>query len=166
MEPNNEFVAAARDGNIKAVGQFLDDGVHPDTPNVAGATALDLAASNEHADIAFLLIDRNASPDHDSNEPYTTALIHAATNGDDPLVERLLKAGANPNLRDNGYEQTALIWAAAYGRSIRVVELLLEFGADPGITDCYGNTALVLAREFGFDEIARLIESHPKPDRE
>ena len=38
-----------------------------------------------------------------------------------------------------------------------IVQLLLEHGASPHLTDKYGKTPLELARERGFEEIAQLL---------
>ncbi len=48
-------------------------------------------------------------------------------------------------LNDGGIKQQA------------IVQLLLEHGASPHLTDKYGKTPLKLARERGFEEIAQLL---------
>jgi len=48
-------------------------------------------------------------------------------------------------LNDGGIKQQA------------IVQLLLEHGASPHMTDKYGKTPLELARERGFEEIAQLL---------
>ena len=159
MEPNNDFAGAARDGDIETVARLLDAGVHPDTPNSAGSTALERAACSNHTSIATLLLECGARPDPIRERPHSTALIYAATKGNDELVSRLLEAGANPNIRDESNGQTALIWASAYGRSPKVVEILLRHGADRTIVDVNGNTALTIAEHFDFAEIVNLLKS-------
>src|SRR4051794_5379731 len=54
------ILAAARDGDIGAVNQFLDDGAGVDSPNVFGRTALWFAVFADKPDIAKLLISRGA----------------------------------------------------------------------------------------------------------
>ncbi|MDW3495872.1 ankyrin repeat domain-containing protein, partial [Escherichia coli] len=49
------------------------------------------------------------------------------------------------HLNDGGIKQQA------------IVQLLLEHGASPHLTDKYGKTPLKLARERGFEEIAQLL---------
>ncbi|EJA7623227.1 ankyrin repeat domain-containing protein [Escherichia coli] len=55
-----------------------------------------------------------------------------------PLLEAIV-------LNDGGIKQQA------------IVQLLLEHGASPHLTDKYGKTPLELAREWGFEEIAQLL---------
>ena len=57
-----------------------------------------------------------------------------------PLLEAIV-------LNDGGIKQQA------------IVQLLLEHGASPHLTDKYGKTPLELARERGFEEIAQLLIS-------
>ena len=61
------------------------------------------------------------------------------------------------NGRDAGTGSTALMWAANTGRK-RIVELLMERGADPTLAAKDGWTAGSAARMAGHDDIARLLE--------
>ena len=55
-------------------------------------------------------------------------------------LRRLLDEGLDPNIR-NYYGRTALIYATINDR-LDIVRLLLEYNADPNITDDEGDTAL------------------------
>jgi len=70
----------------------------------------------------------------------------------------LLKEGAD--VRWTGGGNTALHKAACYGHT-RVVELLLEAGADPRAKDNYGKTPSDLARQNGHPELAAMLEADP-----
>jgi len=159
LEPNNEFAAAARDGNIGLVREFLADGIHPDTPNTAWSTPLERAVCSGHQEIALLLLDSGASPNPIEIEPFSSALVEAVIIEDEVLVEALLKHGADPNLRVSKDRRTALIIASSMEASARVVKLLLEHGADPGIEDRNGDTALSVAEGLGYKEIATLLKA-------
>ena len=76
----------------------------------------------------------------------------AAGAGDRPLIERLVAAGANIDQQNNN-GACPLEYAAAAGH-IDVVRQLLAAGANPSLNN---NSALRVARQQGFDEIARLI---------
>ncbi len=160
MTTNNTFVAFARDGNLEGIKNLVSQGIDPNTTNVAGASAIELASNNGHREVVSFLLSQGASPDSTTSNPHSSALIYAATNGDLELVQLLVSYGANVNLVDDAYKQTALIWACAYGKSVDVVKTLLDAGADASIRDAYGNTALVLAEHFGFDEITRVLREH------
>ncbi len=158
MKNNDAFVEAARDGDLRSIQEMIASGVSPDSTNIAGATALEMACVENHENIALYLLDRGASPNPIESPPSSSPLIYAATKGNAIIVQALLNKGADINLIDDAYEQTALIWACSYGRSFEVVKILLSNGADKNIKDAYGNTALILAKEFGFSEIVKLLE--------
>lgn len=77
-----------------------------------------------------------------------TALMRAAETMDLTLVEALLGMGASPNAVD-GNGRTALMYAVQSGtdQSITCVELLCDSGADIGLRDNAGLTALDLASQ-------------------
>jgi ankyrin repeat protein len=86
-------------------------------------------------------------------------LHHAAVNGHARAVGVLLDAGADVALVDDVYGSQALAWAASGGHGV-VVDLLLAAGADPTHHNDHGRTAVGLARDNGFPELAdRLDES-------
>ena len=66
-------------------------------------------------------------------------------------LRTLLEDGLDPNIRNHPIyirgeraEETALMYATTYGH-IDIVRLLLEYNADPNITDSDGETALTMA---------------------
>ncbi|MGE0803787.1 MAG: ankyrin repeat domain-containing protein [Lautropia sp.] len=89
-----------------------------------------------------------------------TALIAAAHLGHDGVVRQLIAAGA-PLDHVNNLHWTALIEAVVLGdggaRHQATVRTLLEAGANTRLTDRQGRTALQLARDRGYAEIARLL---------
>ena len=88
-----------------------------------------------------------------------TALIWAASNGHLDVVRALIAANANVNARTvQGW--TALTEAAATGRT-QVVEVLLAAQADHSIVDHrQGNTALMVAAQYGHDAAMRCLSAH------
>lgn len=98
--------------------------------------------------------------------PYDgTALIAAAHLGHDGVVRRLIAAGA-PLDHVNNLHWTALIEAVVLGdggpRHQSTVEALLDAGADASLTDRNGRTPLELARLYGHEDIATLLEAGGK----
>ena len=68
-----------------------------------------------------------------------------------------MERGLRPNARtDSG--ATALMFAAALGSS-RIVQRLLDAGADPSLSDLNGNTALSLAQTNNHPEVAAILEA-------
>ena len=105
-------------------------------------------------------------------KPWETAPLHPespnAKVGGDPVLIRaimesrpddamfLIEAGANPNCRRRTADQPALWWAAGTGMA-RVVDALLDAGAEVDATDEWGSTALINAASSGKIEAARRL---------
>lgn len=53
--------------------------------------------------------------------------------------------------------------AVSHGR-LDMVEILLNIGANINLQDGDGSTALMVAAEHGYDDIAKLLLSHPECD--
>jgi ankyrin repeat protein len=124
-----------------------------------GWTALHLAAAFGTPEAVKLLIDHGAKVDAVSKNPQANQPLHAALAlGRNPeSIRLLLDAGADPNARQTaGY--TALFSAAAANRS-DLAELLIAHGANPTLTNDFGQTAATLARERGHTELADWLES-------
>ena len=84
----------------------------------------------------------------------------AAERGHVEYIARVVQLDVDLNrVNTNGW--TALLEAVVFGDGgegqQEIVRLLLENGADPGIRDAEGRTALENAQRRGYDEIARLL---------
>ncbi|OUC43395.1 KH domain protein, partial [Trichinella nativa] len=180
------LMEAARTGSMSLVQLLSSYGadvnaVHEDT----GETALTIACSNGHKDMALFLLCNNADTEagintalieaaqegwaccaqvlleHGANlealnPAMETALSKAAENGHVTVTKLLLSEGANVEQADrNG--QTPLMKAAKNGHLV-IVELLLSRGADINrLTPGREHTALSLACSFGKEAVARLL---------
>jgi uncharacterized protein len=91
-----------------------------------------------------------------------TALIPACEHGHVETIRILLAAGVPVNhVNRLGWTgmQEAILLNTGGPRQQEAVRLLLAAGADPGIRDPQGRTALDNARRMGFTEIVRILES-------
>lgn len=102
------------------------------------------------------LLSRGVSPDAVS-ESRRTPLMFAAGEGYLDLVHALLSYGADINYRNPTTGGTALRDAAIQD-DIMMVRLLLEHGANPELTDDLGETALSIAQDMGFVEVAGILQ--------
>ena len=84
-------------------------------------------------------------------------LIEAAKKGYPPLAQAFLAKGAQIDAVD-GNGATALFWAVAR-RSLDLVALLIEHGADVNMRDLDGLSALGLAEQKKLDAIAAALRS-------
>ncbi len=121
-----------------------------------------IAAVADDPDLMSLAIELGNDPGLVTSPYHGTALIAAAHLGHDEVVRRLIAAGA-PLDHVNNLGWTALIEAVILGdggpRHQRVVEALVEAGADRELADRQGRTPLVLAEAAGYVEIARLLRN-------
>jgi ankyrin repeat protein len=79
-------------------------------------------------------------------------------------ITAFIDGGINLNAQDKSDDgRTALISAAA-GGDLKVVNLLLERGADVNVKDNQGSTALFEAIEARYDEVALVLLNQPKLD--
>lgn len=107
-----------------------------------------------------------------SAEVRGTALMQAASYGDVEMVHLLVEKAVDVNHRVADTGQTVLMLAAAYGLYVqcgndplatsypgnsRIVKRLLEAGARVNEQDAAGNTALILAAQFGRSESVKLL---------
>ena len=118
------------------------------------------ALAGRHFKVAQLLY-RNKSSVDPRGIYENTPLHSAARHGDHEMVQVLLEYGVDVNTH-NKYLDTPLNFALLYGRKIepKVVQLLVEHGADPNRRGYEGSTALHRASKSGQFEIVRLLIEH------
>lgn len=115
----------------------------------------------KHVNLEFVLKPNLSSDDASILEAELSKQLHASVRSSNLETSlRLLVQGADPNfVHDEKGSSTPLIVAAKFGQAAQV-ELLLIYGADINATDGSGNTAIDLARQNQFIQIAdRLVEA-------
>jgi ankyrin repeat protein len=113
-------------------------------------TALLMAATERHTALVKLLCELGANVNQKDSEMELSPLMRSAYAGDKETLEILLGRGAQ--IDDvNARGETALMIAAQQDHAT-VVKLLLEAGANPGLTDKYGKSAVDLAKARGASE--------------
>ena len=124
----------------QALKAALAAGGDPNTIDKAGAPALLHAIDTGSMDLVRALVDAGAHLEGRDNIGWT-ALMAAAAADADALVAYLLRAGANPN--HVGREDTPLTCAIT-DASLKVIQLLLDHGAEPDLRRPDGWTPLML----------------------
>ena len=152
------LMAAAREGDAAAVSRMISTGADVNAANAGGATALMFAALSGDPKVTSLLVRAGARTDAKAKLGWT-ALALAAVKGHTEVAEVLLDAGADQGVRD-AYGWTPLMRAVDRRRSDFVKLLLDEPGADLGLRQEDGATALHIAAATGDLEIVRLLVSH------
>ena len=184
---------AAREGDLESAKLLLDAGADINQTTEYGWTPLLTATNNRHYVFGKFLLDRGADPNK-ANKGGWTPLYLATDNrniegGDYPVpkpdmdhleyIKLLLGHGADPNgrVRDNTLTRTifTMQWfyedgctpfvRAAQSSDSELMQLLLDWGADPFIATAYGDTALTAAAGIGWVE-GVTYERSPKDNLE
>jgi ankyrin repeat protein len=171
---------AAREGDIESAKHLLDAGANVNQATEYGWTPLLTATNNRHYKLGAYLMSRGANPSL-GNKGGWTPLYLATDNrniegGDYPVpkpdmehldyIRLLLDHGANPDLRakDNTLTRTifTMQWfyeagctpfvRAAQSSDTELMQLLLDYGADPFLTTDNGDSALTAAGGIGWVE--------------
>jgi ankyrin repeat protein len=121
-----EYTQALRDGNVKLVKKFLDNGVEVNHQFFAWE-ALQIAANNNRLEVVKVLVEKGADLDYQHPLTKMTALDLAAFDGYTDVVTYLLSKGANPNLKLRG--DVSIVRAVRDTGNTKMVELLMAGGA-------------------------------------
>ena len=168
MDAFTPLLFAVRAGRLEAVRTLLERGANINDTAPDGTSALVLAAVNAHWDVAGLLVDRGA--DADAAGQGWTALHQIARTrtpsvGQFPppvptgrltsldVAKKILDRGANVDARMTkrfsdfyrfrvSYIEATPLFVAAKGADPDMMRLLLEYGADPTLTNATQMTAL------------------------
>lgn len=177
----DDFMRAAREGQVSSLRHFLEAGMEVDVRDGEGATALFRAAQAGRPEAVAFLLQQNASTEV-TGPGGDSPLIAAARSGSPATVKILLDAKADPAFRseknwtaltaaayrgDNetvrllapvssGSLDEALQIAALEGKT-EVIDTLLAAGADVFSRSKDNKTALMYAAANGHAEAVRLL---------
>lgn len=139
------LMAAVIAGNSALVTYLLDNHADPDIKNIDGITALHLAARGGKDELVKILLDRGADP-NSADKHLMTPLIYAVMKNQNQsrynIIKMLLEHSADSNLPNN--KGTTPLMMAALNDDFAVVELLLEYHADPSRKNLLGQEAFGL----------------------
>jgi uncharacterized protein len=147
----DELIAAVANDRVDDVRRLLARGMDPNSVDANGEPLLCMAARNESVAIVRALLDAKANPNV-ANRYGDTPLMLASLKGNLDCVRLLLagKAAIDPP----GW--TPLIYAATGGHD-RVVEYLIDHGANIDAQAPNGTTALMMAIHEHHPDTARLL---------
>ena len=160
---------AARRGHAEAVTALLDAGARINDTAVDGSGPAALAAANAYYDLALSLLDKGADPKAASRG---WTLLHQVARTRTPhvrrlpppygydadasltLVRKLIEGGVDVNARmtadvNDGYRHferrvgATPFYLAAKSGDLKMMRLLLDRGADPGLATNAGDTPLI-----------------------
>jgi len=133
---------ASKLGDLETVQCLLNFRADVDAKNKFNQTPIMLAARNGHSEVTEILLRAGASIER-KDKGGRNALMMAARNGRVTVIQVLLKANACVNIVDRrGKTALTLMAEHACSRSIRGIELLLDYGAHARADDDDGLCAL------------------------
>ncbi|MEF9875182.1 MAG: ankyrin repeat domain-containing protein [Glutamicibacter sp.] len=161
-ELDQRLIRAAKDDDVELVRELIAAGGDVNAKDDLEDSTFLYAGAEGFNEVLELALENGA--DVESLNRYGgTALIPASEHGYVETVKMLIEAGV-PLDHVNNPGWTALQEAVLLGdggpNQQEAARLLLAAGADPGITDPQGRTALENARRLGFDELAEAIAAH------
>jgi ankyrin repeat protein len=186
----DRFIRAILQGDTTAVNLFLAAGMNPNLQNQqTGMTALMLAVRSGNKDIVRELLVHGAMVDAQEDGLGFTPLMLATVSGDSSLVKLLLNNKADLKLNSKQGETVVMLAAAnedaelakmlvaagapKYGTNrdknlitaivlhdtVKVKQLLAA-GANADATDDKRTTTLMIAANFGYADIVKLLLDH------
>ncbi len=147
----------AKSGSIVELEQQLSSGVDPDIQDARGWSPLMWAAAEGHSTTVNLLLDHGADP-NTINYLGRSAVMYASNYGYYEIVQVLVEKGTILNPSGEFSDHPALSAAARHGH-LKIVKLLVEYGADPLHRNEEGKSALDFAMEAGHGEVAKYLRN-------
>lgn len=152
-----DYIQAAKSGNLRAINVFLRTRVPVETEDEQGWTAMTHAAACGHETVIAGLIRQQALVDTKDKNGYGP-LHWAAFHGHFNIVKLLLSHHASVNARSKlGW--SPLMQAATQGHS-EIANLLIEAGADVNLISNDHWTALHRAAANGHTDVVKLLLEH------
>lgn len=148
--------AAAFAGSKEVVRVLLDTGADVNQESGKFGTALQAAASQRHEAVVQQLLDAGADVQREGGPPRIDARERERWTGFWLAKNTRTLFERNPSRWQNGLFGTSL-QAAAHAGSVEIVRLLLDRGADIGVTDEYGQTPLHHAACQGHEAVVALL---------
>lgn len=139
-------------GEVLGVRDALAHGASPDAVEKDGFNALFYAILADNppevrVELVKLLVEAGTNVNHQDSDQRWTSLAFAARAGYSDVCRILLAAGSIVDSTDR-FGNTPL-WRATFSHHNEIIDLLLEYGADPDLKNNHGISPRLLAEDTG-----------------
>jgi ankyrin repeat protein len=156
QDQGEEFLAAARKGDIAAVKALLAKGVDVNTKSRYGATALSFACDRENTELVRVLIEHGADVNVQDTFYKATPIVWAGQKGNAEIVKLLLDRGAR------GIDQALMMGVG--GGHTAMVKVVLEKGGVLPQTLTLALTQATRAKQTEIVELLKNAGAKPAPE--
>ena len=150
------IIVAATANKYQVIEELIKHGANPSKRDSSGGSALDNAVFYGHKESVKALLQGTEKIEADQA---AELLLMSAGLGHKEIVESLVNFGVDVNSRGKK-QRTALIAATRFDR-LKVVEYLLQHGADLSLRDADGNSALDIAKQRQQTDMIALFQRAP-----
>ncbi|KAL4218676.1 Serine/threonine-protein kinase tnni3k [Mactra antiquata] len=167
-----------KSGHLVVLHYLLEQKAYPHVTNIYGDTPLHLACYNSKVEVVKQLISRTGLDSVTKENIFSETPLHSAcTSGKSLDMIKFLIDQPGVKINHQGKDGHTAFHSACYHGHIRVVQYLLEKGADinlvASVSEQSGGsekredqTALMWAYEQGHDAIVTLVKHHKRPHDE
>jgi len=158
FDPNTQLFEAITTGDKTAVAEAIQLGANVNQPTAWGVTPLGWAIERGKIDIVPLLLGAGADVNVLSRQGESPLDLAIKEYEDLALAQLLIQKGADINRQDEEDGSTLLMWAVENNKP-EMVSFLLNNNANTNLEDNFGETALDIAKRYGYTTIISLLES-------
>jgi len=165
--PKTPLLYAAEENNLEVSKVLIENGCDVNAEDDIGCTSLHYTRD---ANIAKLLIEKGADVNKKDNDGITP-LCYAVFGQEPQMVDLLVRSGSDVNIKVKtgvGEGVGTCLLIAVYGYNNhpieykKIIEALLQNGADPNIKDNFGQTPLDVAKSRNNQELIDLFKKSSK----
>ena len=142
---------AATQGNLPIIKLLYEFGAKLDVTDFGGYTILHVAAEYDHLDMVKYLYELDLNLESFTSKLNETHLYLAARYGALNVVNFLIEKGEDLNIAENEGGWTPFMYLF-YLKDIELIKKAIRYGADIDLKNKRGNSALDLAKKFGFSQ--------------
>ncbi|EAY22755.1 hypothetical protein TVAG_476840 [Trichomonas vaginalis G3] len=147
---------SVRGNKLQIIQYLIDRGVNLEATTPKGSTAIFFTSLPQNFK-TFLLLEKNNADIYHKNELGIDIFIMALKAANQELIRYLLEKYPKFNVNEPVNSDISPLIIAAKVCDVKIVELLLDHGANIDVTDGNGNTPLMLTARFGRDDVLQLL---------